>query len=71
MHTKEREPYQFTPSETAVADAVKEKFGTGSMEHNETLCVIGGSFLRFYNTKPSHLDILKKIFLHHGVRFPN
>lgn len=62
--------YQFTPAETSLEQAVGRKFGTGSIEHNETLCVLGKSIQRFYNTKPNHLQIIRKLFESHGVKFP-
>ncbi|MBL8158329.1 hypothetical protein JNK62_02245 [bacterium] len=70
LDSTELAPYQLSQAETKLAQAIEGKFGKGSVEHNETLCVLGKSIQRFYNTKPNHLQIIRKLFESHGVKFP-
>jgi hypothetical protein len=70
LDSTELAPYQFTQAETKLVQEVEGVFGKGSVEHNETLCVLGKSIQRFYNPKPNHLQIIRKLFEKHGVTFP-
>lgn len=70
LDSTELAPYQFSQAETKLAQEVEGRFGKGSIELNETLCVLGRSILKFYNVKPNHLQIIRKIFESHGVKFP-